>query len=121
MEIMRGQAAAGSRARALHARVFDAALLAFAIMPPTIVATVYAMFLLNGQRPVGYPWHLVTYGSYSIVALTGRHASRRPARLAGFAVIAFWLLMTIMTVSLILFVTSSATGLALAIERSLPD
>ena len=117
MEIMRGQAATGSKARALHARVFDAALLAFAIIPPTIVATVYAMFLLNDQKPAGYPWQLFSYGGYSIVALSVRHASRR-ASLARFAAPAFWLAMMIMAVSLILFVTSSASGLALAIERT---
>lgn len=116
MEMMVGPSkVTESKRRAMGLMVFDAALLAYAIAAPTIVITVYAMFLLNEHRPVSYPWQLVMFGSQSVVALAVRHLLRRlsPWRLAVFAV-AFAMMM----VTLILFVRSSADGLALAIERA---
>lgn len=116
MEMMVGPSkVTESKRRAMGLMVFDAALLAYAIAAPTIVITVYAMFLLNEHRPVSYPWQLFMFGSQSAVALAVRHLLRRlsPWRLAVF-VVAF----AIMVATLILFVRSSADGLALAIERA---
>lgn len=116
METMVGPSkATDSKRRAMGLMVFDAALLTYAIAAPTIVITVYAMFLLNEHRPVSYPWQLFMFVSQSVIALAVRHLLRRLSswRLAVFAVA-----LALMIATLILFVRSSADGLALAIERT---
>lgn len=114
MEMLRGQVETESKTQSMGWRIFDAVSLALAIVPPTVVATVYAMFLSTGYRPIGYPWQLVSFGGFSVVAWAVRCASGRMsvARLALFGVAA-----VLMTIGLILFVRASAIGLALDIKR----
>lgn len=115
MEMLPGNMVTESTVRSRRARILDAALLAAAIIPPTIVLTVYAMCLLNNHTPIGYPWQLVSAAGQSVVALAVRRVAHRlsAARLAVFAV-AF----VLMTTSAVMFVRASASTLAIAIERA---
>jgi len=116
MEMMRGQGVTGSPPRARADKLIDMALLVMAIVPPAIVLTVYAMFLLNGHKPIGYPWQLVAYGGQSLMYLTMRNRRRRGTPTVWLAILSLWFVLT--TISLVLFVQSSATMLALGIERA---
>lgn len=115
MEMLPGQMVTESKVRSRRARMLDTALLAAAIIPPTIVLTVYAMCLLNDHTPIGYPWQLVSAAGQSVVALTVRRVAHRlsVARLAVFAV-AF----VLMTAGAVMFVRGSAGTLAHSIERA---